>query len=868
MRLRRLAKYIAAIVIFWIILVAAGLIFSRSVQDKVISLLSEQANKYILSEIHIRKSDIHFSVIQKFPLASVELKNICVKLPSTFNVNEGKTFRGDTLLYAKKVYLQLNLLSLLGKKYELRKISVSDGFLQFLTDKKGHSSIDIIRKNPEGEKSEISTDIKALSVSGLMVYTSHYNNKVEAKLFFENGLASGTFATTDFSVKLKTNGTLLNFSAKNQKLEPNQKFLIDVAIENKNMVYTIPKGNLTISNIPLKVTGTFQPDNKMLIDMVFSAGKVPIRQIDKALLQGLLGENGIELKGGNLDLKGSLMGYAHHTLPAIKVNYKITNGKIFEARHNLLLENIYLVGNADNGKEHLPKSTTIRVDTFSLRLGKSEQHGKLKMQNLIDPQLAVYSSGKVFYSDVKDFISPKEVIIKDGEFNNQIAFAAIIDKNSRNKILNDISLRAKITITKLDVEFPKLKMPPASITGKLEITENNLMRLDKLQFVSGKTDITLSGTLSGYLDEKPYLNYKGSIISEKFQADEFFGIGTSTGEPSTPLEFPDSIRVSGNFTVKNFVYGKFETHMAKGAIEYDNKIASITDFSMTGFDGNMSGIAKVGQDRKGEINLFTVSNLSKVDVKKLFIACNNFNQDFIGHQHLDGNISGKVNLSISWTNMLEFIPSSVIAQSEVVLSKGEIKDYEPLMGLSKFIKVEELKDIKFENLYANITINKEQVYLEQTRVVSSALSFDCAGVHGFDNKYEYRLQLALSDFLWKKTKSKNTEITEFGYVVDENTEQTIIPVIIIGNGTEFDVKYDKKTARNRFKDKIDQEKLELKTLFSTSQLQENQTETNTGNEETTPVKLEKLDSGKYRTQSNEYILEWDDSEDEGGGNDY
>jgi hypothetical protein len=573
MRLKRLSKYIATIVIVWIILIVAGLIFSRSIQDKIIKILSEQANKYILSEIRIRKSDIHFSVFQKFPLASVELKNICVKLPSTFKIGESKPIKGDTLLYAKKVYLQLNLLSLLGKKYELRKISVDDGFLQVLTDKLGNSSLDIFRKTQNDEKSDISTDIKALSVSDLVLFTSDINKRSEATVSIDKGYASGTFAPTNFSIILKSGGSLIKFVAKNQKLEPNLNFSIDVAIENNNKAYSIQKGYFNISNIPFKVIGTVQTEKNMLIDLIFSANKVPIRQIDKALLQGLLGDNGIELKSGTLDIQSTLIGYVNHSLPAIKVNYKITNGKIFDTKHNIQLEDIYLMGRADNGAEHLPKSTTIRVDTFSLRLGKSEQHGKLKIQNLIDPQLAVYSSGKVFYEDVKVYINPKDIDIRDGEFLNQIAFAANIDKinQSNNTILHDITTRAKIDIQKLDVEFPNLKIPPSSITGKVEITENNRMRLDNILFVSGKTDFTLKGTLTGYLDEKPYPVYNGSIISNKFQADEFFGVNSGTSEETSPIEFPDSIRISGNFHVSSFAYGKFETNEAKGNIEYDKK---------------------------------------------------------------------------------------------------------------------------------------------------------------------------------------------------------------------------------------------------------------------------------------------------------
>jgi hypothetical protein len=867
---KRYLKYIISIVAVWIVLVIAGLIFSRSIEEKIINILSEQASKYLLSEIHIRKSDIHFSVFQKFPLASVELKNICVKLPSGFKIKESKPLKGDTLLFAKELYLQLNILSLLSENYELRKISVEDGFLQILTDKEGNSSLDILRKTNNNEASKVSADIKALSLSKMVIFNSEINTKSEAIVSLKDVYASGVFTESNFSVKLNTEGLLVKYVAKNQELEPNLNFTVDIAVENKNKVFSIRKGSFSVSNIPFKVIGTVQPEKNMLVDLLFSATKVPVKQIDKELLRGLLGDNGIELKNGLLNVQATLIGYASRSLPAIKVNFKILSGKVLDTKHNLLLENIYLSGKADNGTGHDPKSAIISVDTFSVRLGKSVQWGKLQIKNLITPTLAVHSSGTVFYDDVKDFVKLKDITITDGEFSNKCAFAALIDKNSKS-LLQDIALRAKIDVLKLNVDFPTLQIPSSSITGNVEISENNQMQLNNVVFVSGKTDFTLNGSLTGFLDEKPYLNYQGSIQSKRFQADEFFGVNSeSTSQEINPIEFPDSIRIAGNFHVSTFAYGKFETNDARGNIEYDHKNATITNFTMNGFEGSMSGIAKVGQDKTGNINLFTDANLSNVDVKKLFFACNNFLQDFIGYQNLDGSISGHVLLNTSWSNKLEFIPSSVIAQSEVVLSKGELKDYEPLMGLSKFIKVEELKDIKFENFYANIAINKEKVYLEKTRVISSALSFDCSGVHGFDNKYEYRIQLALSDLLWKKTKSKNTEITEFGYVVNDKKEQTIVPVIIVGNGTEFDVKYDKKTARNSFQDKVEQQKLELKGLFNSTenQVSPNEGTSNTENTETKPVKLEKTDSGKYRTRSNDFILEWDDSEDTGKGNNY
>ncbi|MBN2485303.1 MAG: hypothetical protein JXB34_04975 [Bacteroidales bacterium] len=870
--INKLVKYILAIVAVWFLIIVAGLIFSRSVQDKIVTALTEQANKYLACEIHVRKSDIHFSVFQKFPLASVELKNVYARVPASLNLSDCITEKGDTLLFAKKVYLQLNLISLLGNNYELRKISINNGHLQVLTDKNGKSSLEILKKRPDNGKQGFSANIKSFSATALDVYTYDAKKLSYSQIFFEKGSASGSFSPDNFLIKLKTNGILKKFVAKNQKLEPNQHFEIDIALENKNENYLIKKGVFSFSNIPFKATGYFNATNDMFANLDFSASKVPLRQIDKALLKGLLGENGVELRSGTLDIRATIKGQTKKQLPSIKTHFKITEGKIFERKNNIVLSDVYLTGKANNGKEHLPKTTSVMLDTFYFKTGNSAQWGRLKLENLISPQIAISSTGKIFYADIKELVKIKDVTVNSGEFENQIAIAAIINKNKQpqDNILQDITLRAKIDIINLIVDFPRLNIPTGIIKGKIELTENNILNINNLQFNSGQSDFTLNGKLKNFLEAKPIPVYEGSIHSGHFQADEFLGVNSSNNNNSGPIRFPDSIRVSGNMSISSFAYGKFQTNNAKGFVDYQSQNAVLSGFSMNGFDGSVSGMASIGQNKEGDIELFTDVNLTGVDIKKLLQSTNNFNQDFIGHQHLDGKISGNVKLAIAWTNTLDFIPSSVTTQANVLLAHGRIREYEPLLGLSGFVNVEELKDIRFDNLAANITIHNQQVFLEQTRVTSSALSFDCAGVHGFDNKYEYRLQLALSDFLWKKAKSKNSEITEFGYIVNDGTHRTIIPVIISGIGTTFEVKYDKKTARTRFKEKIEQEKNVLQQLFSGKSVE---TSNNLPSDENTtsenqPAVLQKTDSGKYRTRSNEFILEWDDSEDNGQGNDY
>ena len=256
----------------------------------------------------------------------------------------------------------------------------------------------------------------------------------------------------------------------------------------------------------------------------------------------------------------------------------------------------------------------------------------------------------------------------------------------------------------------------------------------------------------------------------------------------------------------------------------------LTSFSMDGFNGKLHGNLSIQQEsNSGNITMVTHSKISKVDIKKLFEGCNNFSQDIIGANHLGGNISGNIYFSSVWTNRLKFIPKQLTNVSNIVIVNGNLINYQPLMGLSKFIDVEELQNIKFNKLETTITIENEKVELDQTNISSSAISFDGSGVHGFDNKYEYRLQLGLSDVLWHKAKKKKKNITEFGYVVDDGVGHTVLPLILSGKGTNYSVKFDKRTARSNIKKKLKEEKKELKKLFNPKKFAEDEPTTDQEN---------------------------------------
>jgi hypothetical protein len=68
-----------------------------------------------------------------------------------------------------------------------------------------------------------------------------------------------------------------------------------------------------------------------------------------------------------------------------------------------------------------------------------------------------------------------------------------------------------------------------------------------------------------------------------------------------------------------------------------------------------------------------------------------------------------------------------------------------------------------------------------------------SGQHSFDNLFDYRVRVLLSEVLFNKARKKKQELNEF-LVEESPADQTTIPLIVAGTPADFDVKFDRKKA--------------------------------------------------------------------------
>jgi hypothetical protein len=166
-----------------------------------------------------------------------------------------------------------------------------------------------------------------------------------------------------------------------------------------------------------------------------------------------------------------------------------------------------------------------------------------------------------------------------------------------------------------------------------------------------------------------------------------------------------------------------------------------------------------------------------------------------------------------WNQNLRLLTDKLIVESDVTINNGELINFEPLLGLSRFIAVEELKNIKFSTLHNNILIKDKQIIIPQMDVQSSAFNITGSGIHKFNNKYNYKIKVLLSEFLYGKAKKAKKENAEYGYIEDDGLGKTSLYLSIDGEGKNYKITYDSRKTIDVVKEGFTRQKSELKEIF-------------------------------------------------------
>lgn len=776
------------------LLVITSAVLSLLYEKAIVRYLKKYLDENLLTELSMK--DIQFRVLKGFPNATVVISDVVLFSGKDFRSRDFNGRFSDTLLQAKSVSFQFDLLKLLNKQYELKKIEITQGRLNILLDKQNRHNFKIWKKTRQQAGKQYAVTLRSIQLNNTRVNIQSVHDQLLFAAFSRRTVFRGNYSANVLSGEIRGNLMLDSITVKDSRLIKDASLHITLKMISGENHFKVNQGRIHLNKAVATVTGEYVGGKERLLEITLGIPKFGLSELMSLLpADNLVVPENLVFTGN-----GKLTAFIRTTLSG-KRNLYIRSG--FEltgctARNPNTRAEISQINARGSVSGTNAEDFELRLDQVTCEMGKGNISGNFYLTNLKSLKFRAQVHSLVDLDALVAFTGIDTLERLTGLIQSDFIASGSL-RRTGNSLVTGLEILEKGNF-RFDGVDVKPKNSPWDIRGiKGKAAWNTVLYTDSLSMQVNGNNLTISGSvrnLSDYLLKRGSLKSVVRISAENINLNSLFSMVSNKRSARPALEkvlFPDDIQLAAYIHAGNFVAGKFSaTDVSLNLIAVKDSVF-VNDFSLRFPDGSINGKALITANKNHDLSITCNSYPQKINIQHLFTAFNNFTQHFIVDRNVRGLLSGSVSFFARWDSSLRFIPKSLKSQAEITITNGELVQFEPMLKLSKYIDVEELKHIRFKTLENVIYINERLVTMPEMAIHSSAFNISISGQHSFDNVFDYRLKVLLSEVLFNKARKKKQELDEF-LVEETKDDQTTIPLIIAGTPAKYDVHFDRKRA--------------------------------------------------------------------------
>ena len=812
MNLKRILKYTLVFVIGLLLIIAFGGYFIAEKYESEITLsVIGELNKQIETEVEV--DDINFSILRNFPKASLQFDNIFIH--STKNFLKENPNR-DTLLWAKRMSLDFNLIDVFHGKYVLTQLQLKRAVVKMQIGKKSLDNFHFTKDSNEEKDTKFSIELEKVILKNVDYRFYNYQMQHKIALYAKQFVLKGNLSDNEFG--LSTSGSLILKQIKLKNIEyvmyPNTSLNVDLWVNNSKV--KVKKGSVKVGNEYLDVNGEYWFNNQSFLDLNARSNSMTINNIlqnlpkeQQALFEKFKAKGQLAF---DLSVKGEV---ARDKIPEIEINANVNNAELLNIENNLPLKNL-------NFSVHfLSAKSILEIKDFNGNLYESSMSGNFTIQNFKQPN---FKGDIKVISDLKEI---KQFFELDSLQNFQGQVQANVNISGRLNSSRDISktdirtfkANGDVHVNDANATFvDNQKQNIHHFNADLRLENNNII-IDSLDFRFGHSNVKIKGkaynTLAFVLLDNQTLNINGDVLCDSLNMRDLMTVEDG-GQDSLEnvFNYPENIAARLNLNIGEFTYDKFEAEQVYASFYLNKDFTEIRDFRMKTSGGEASGQMHITPQKNGSYTLESSSNLKDINIEQIMFELNDFGQKSISYKNLNGKLDAVSQVKAVLNSNLTFVKEELNVVTNFNVKDGALTNYKPLYSLSKFIKLSDLETIKFNNFHNVIEINNSTLYIPKMEIQSTAINLSMSGQHGFDNKFVYRMKVLLSEVLGRKARENNKENKKFNFIEDDNRGKTSLFLIIKGDANNIKFRYDGGGVKEHIKEEFKEEKLELKTILN------------------------------------------------------
>lgn len=787
---------VSSIVLAGLLLILAGSAYVFG--DKIKDLVVQKVNTHLKAEVSVE--DIYFSVFENFPQASVSFMKV--------KVAESTRIYDAPLAELQKISFTLNLWDLLNQEANINQLILNEGYVQLAYNKEGKENFDILKSSNDSSSSKGSSiELKGVQLNGVSVSYEDEKSDFFTSAETETIKLDGKFSDESFALQIK--GLLIYTLDIDKTTWLNRQEITlntEIQINNESEKILFDNTSLDLGDIALNTKGFWSTNSKGgSIDI--NARNLEIRQV-LSLLPGKVKGNIEQYKSeGELQLKASIKQKKSGDDLRIASSFSIKNGGLFLEEFGEGLSNIQLKGKLD----YSDSKQLLEIESFESRLLDDAFKGTMKLSNFKDPYLDLFCLASLDLSNLKRISQAEFLQDSKGKLELDISTRGKLSDLKNPKYYKRVFLDGKVKGEKLSIGGDSLGFRLAETDFFIELKEQNT-RIHRLSTIWEDNYYEISAeadNLLGYLIDEGNLKLRGSLKSDRLH---FTGPKETEkknpGDTSSLFQFPERIELDVNVDIKSFELDDFKAENVKGDMSMNDKRLTINSMRFNSCSGEILLNGKWLRQVDGQHKMVAHADFFKVNIKELFREFRDFGQANITQENLSGLLSGQTDIGFLYDKNFTFLPKTLYSYIQLKIDEGRLVNYKPLEALSRFVKVEDLRDIRFQTLSNEIEIRDEKIIVPKMDIKNSALDLAVEGEQKFNGFVNFSVQLQLKDLLASSYAKKHSE-DEF-----EKEEKGISVFIrMIGPPENIEFKYDRRSARKSFKQEMKKEKQTVKELL-------------------------------------------------------
>jgi len=734
-------------------------VFNKKV---IVEQVRQQISEELTGNVKIGNIDINY--LSNFPMVSVMLENVSIT-DTMFQQHHHPFFT------AEKLYARLSLVRLVQKKDPLNGIRVDNGQVYVYTDANGYTNAYLFAgkkeiadtTKPRREKSII----KKIALNNVRLIM---DNRLKFKLYdFDIRQMSCDIKTTENTLYFKTKNRIfvhsLAFNVKRGSFAPETQ--IDGPI---NFTFNKDKQQLAFQDVsinlkghPFVFTGNFNlgPAKTFMLKIVTNN---IMYDFARSLLTKKISTNLAKFKADKpVNAVAEISGPLNGGDPLVNVSWASGPNNIQTPFFDL--SNTSFTGAYTNelvpGLPRLDPNSRVQFHKV-----KGDWQGipfrcqNVYIDNLLEPMVNADLKTNVQLSTLNDLLDSKTLKLTSGQASLDITYAGPLGQNNnRNTYLN-----GKFKIANALIKYRPRNVELHDLNGTIIFKKTDVFVTDVSCKMQGNR-IEMNGSASNLLSliktnpgkitlewnvHSPYLNLETFTPLLRKRNSVATVSTTASGKLNRMAnridEMMDQANIRLNLKADKLEYKKFKADDLVASIDLATDSYNLNKVSLQYGNGSM----RISGSLRGENEYYQEAkvkvNMNNVDVNKVLYAFNNFGQDAIESNNIEGKLTTDIDVRMDIDRTLQKTPQNLAGYVDFSLKNGSLINFEPILKLQNFLfKKRDFSDIHFAELKDRLEIKDRDIKINRMEIQSTAMSLFVEGVYSLKGNTDISIQVPLSN---------------------------------------------------------------------------------------------------------------------------